>query len=45
MVDISHPKCHVKFKEPQKAITPGQIVAFYYDDIVVGSAVIDEFTE
>jgi tRNA-specific 2-thiouridylase len=32
---------HVHFSQPQRAIAPGQTVAFYDGDVVVGSGVID----
>jgi tRNA-specific 2-thiouridylase len=34
-------KVHVRFKEPQLAITPGQAVVFYDNDSVVGGAIIE----
>lgn len=34
----------VKFKEPQKAITPGQSVVFYQGEVCLGGAIIDSST-
>jgi len=36
--------CHVKFNEPQWAITPGQAVVFYNGDTVIGGGTIDSVT-
>lgn len=34
----------VKFREPQMAITPGQTVAFYEEDILIGGGTIEKAT-
>ena len=33
---LDREKVYIKFKKPQIAITPGQVVVFYDGDIVVG---------
>lgn len=41
VIPLDEDKVHVKFKEPQMAITPGQAVVFYDDDIVIGGGAIE----
>jgi tRNA-specific 2-thiouridylase len=44
-MDIENKKISVKFKEPQRAITPGQAVVFYDGDRVAGGGIIEELVE
>jgi tRNA-specific 2-thiouridylase len=39
---LAEQKVSVTFKKPQMALTPGQSVVFYQDDIVVGGGIIEE---
>jgi tRNA-specific 2-thiouridylase len=38
--DIGHGKVQVMFKQPQRAVTPGQAAVFYQRDMVVGGGTI-----
>lgn len=38
---LDEDKIYVKFAEPQLAITPGQAIVFYDDDIVIGGGTIE----
>ncbi|MBA3062220.1 tRNA 2-thiouridine(34) synthase MnmA [bacterium] len=42
VIPLDKEKIHVKFREPQMAITPGQAIVFYDGDIVVGGGVIEK---
>ncbi|MGB2582868.1 MAG: aminomethyltransferase beta-barrel domain-containing protein, partial [Dehalococcoidia bacterium] len=42
---LGEDKAHVKFREPQMAITPGQAVVFYNGDVVVGGGTIERTTK
>lgn len=39
---VGHEKVKVTFKKPQWAITPGQSVVFYHDELVIGGGIIDK---
>ena len=39
---LSEDRAHVKFKEPQMAIAPGQAIVFYDGDTVVGGGTIEQ---
>jgi tRNA-specific 2-thiouridylase len=39
---LEEDRIRVRFKEPQSAVTPGQSVVFYNNDVLLGGAIIDE---
>ena len=41
LIPIENEKISLKFKEPQFAITPGQAVVFYDEDVVLGGGIIE----
>jgi tRNA-specific 2-thiouridylase len=41
VIPLDEDKVHVKFKEPQMAIAPGQAVVFYDGDTVIGGGTIE----
>jgi len=42
LTPLDHDRTHIRFENPQKAITPGQAVVFYDGDLVIGGGTILE---
>jgi tRNA-specific 2-thiouridylase len=43
VIPIGEDRVKILFHEPQRAVTPGQSVVFYQDDVVVGGGIIESY--
>jgi len=41
ITELNNDKLRVEFKEPQRAITPGQSIVFYQNEVCLGGAIIE----
>jgi tRNA-specific 2-thiouridylase len=43
-IEIIHKQLHIYFNEPVWALTPGQSIVFYQEDVIVGGGIVDDIT-